>query len=492
MERRKVKLEKLIEGLDLDVRGPLDIDVYGIGSNSQTVSPGDLFIARRGQKFDATQFIPDAAEAGAVAALTDLYNPFASTLTQLITPDVTRLEEELAERFYDYPARKLSLIGITGTNGKTTTSYLLHHLLERCGLIGTVEWRIGRCTLPATRTTPDRVTLAKFFYEMVEAKLERAVMEVSSHALDQGRTRSLNFDAAVFTNLTQDHLDYHQTMEEYAAAKAKLFSSLEKSAWAVVNIDDPAHKVMIANCPAQILTYGFDMRSDLRASDLCQAAEGMEFTVHYQGRSHTFATKLIGRFNVYNLLAAIGVGLTQKLALSDILAKLSSFSSVPGRLERVPNDLGLPIFVDYAHTDDALRNVLETLQECKKGRIITVFGCGGSRDQGKRPKMARVAESLSDVVIITSDNPRQEDPEEIIRQVLNGITNRSECLVEVDRKNAIAKAIALSKENDIVLIAGKGHEKTQEFKDHSVPFDDCLEAMSACQSLQKPAADKAD
>ena len=488
MERRKVKLKKLIEGLDLDVRGSLDIDVYGIGSNSQTLSPGDLFIARRGQKFDATHFIPDVAEAGAVAALTDLYNPFAPSVTQLITSDVTRLEQELVQRFYDYPARKLSLIGVTGTNGKTTTSYLLHHLFEPCGLIGTVEWRLGHSTLPATRTTPDLVTLTKFFYEMVGAKCQRAVMEVSSHALFQGRTRSFIFDVAVFTNLTQDHLDYHHTMEEYAAAKAKLFSPLEKTAWAVVNIDDPAYQVMIANCPAQILTYGFDTKADLRASDLCLTAEGMQFTIHHQGASYLFSSKLIGRFNVYNLLAAIGVGLTQKLPLSDILAKLASFSSVPGRLERVPNDGNIPIFVDYAHTDDALRNVLETLQECKKGRIITVFGCGGSRDPGKRPKMARVAENLSDVVIITSDNPRQEDPEEIIRQVLTGITNRSECHVEVDRKNAIAKAIALAKENDIVLIAGKGHEKTQEFKDHTIPFDDCLVAKEA---LQITSADKA-
>ena len=491
MERRKVKLEKLIEGLDLDVRGSLDVDVYGIGSNSQTVCPGDLFIARRGQKFDATQFIPDVAEAGAVAALTDLYNPFAPSVTQLITSDVAHLEEELVQRFYDYPARKLSLIGITGTNGKTTTSYLLHHLFQPCGLIGTVEWRLGHSTVPATRTTPDLVTLTKFFYEMSGARCQRAVMEVSSHALSQGRARSFTFDVAVFTNLTQDHLDYHHTMEEYAAAKAKLFSSLDKKASAVVNIDDPACPMMVANCPAQILTYGFDTKAELRASDLRLTAEGMEFIIHYQGASHSFTSKLIGRFNVYNLLAAIGVGITQNLALSDVLAKLSSFSSVPGRLERVPNNRDVPIFVDYAHTDDALRNVLETLQECKKGRIITVFGCGGSRDVGKRPKMARIAESLSDVVIITSDNPRQEDPEEIIRQVLNGITNRSECHVEVDRKKAIAKAVSLAKENDIVLIAGKGHEKTQEFKDHSIPFDDCLVAKEACQLQQTTDVDKA-
>lgn len=477
MERRKVKIQDLIQDLNITVRGPLDVTVSGVSSNSQTIQPGDLFLARRGQKFDAAEFIPQAAEAGALAALTETYNPFAPHITQLITSEFARHEEELIQRFYDYPARKLSLIGITGTNGKTTTSYLLHHLLTPCGLIGTVEWCIGTATLPATRTTPDLATLSKFFYEMTLAQCQHAVMEVSSHALMQGRTRGFSFDVAIFTNLTQDHLDYHQTMDNYAAAKAQLFSSLTKNGCAIVNIDDPAHQVMIAKCSAQIFTYGFGP-ADLRASDLRQTAAGMEFNIHYQGQVYPFATKLIGRFNVYNLLAAISAGLTQNLSLPSVLARLSTFSSVPGRLERVENPRNLPIFVDYAHTDDALRNVLETLQECKKGRIITVFGCGGDRDRDKRPKMARAAESLSDVVIVTSDNPRQEDPQEIIRQVLTGISNQSQCLVEVDRKQAIVKAIQLAHDNDIVLIAGKGHEKIQEFKDHSIPFDDCLVARS--------------
>ncbi|MBS0615743.1 MAG: UDP-N-acetylmuramoyl-L-alanyl-D-glutamate--2,6-diaminopimelate ligase [Verrucomicrobia bacterium] len=487
MER---KLNNLIAGLDLNARGSLDIEITGISSNSQTIKPGDLFLARRGKKFDATEFIPQAAAAGAVAVLSDIYNPFASEITQLITSDFAFHEEELIQRFYDYPARKLSLIGITGTNGKTTTSYLLHHLFDPCGLIGTVEWRTGNATMPADRTTPDLLTLTKLFYEMAQSKCERAVMEVSSHALTQGRARSFSFDVAVFTNLTQDHLDYHQTMENYAAAKALLFSSLSNSASAVVNVDDPAHKIILAQCKANVFTYGFGA-ADLRASDLHQTASGMEFNLHYRGNVHAFCSKLIGRFNVYNILAAVSVGLTQGFSMKFILSKLSAFSSVPGRLERVVNPQGLPIFVDYAHTDDALRNVLETLQECKKGRIITVFGCGGSRDAGKRPKMARAAESLSDVIIVTSDNPRAEDPDEIIRQVLTGITNRSQCLVEVDRRKAIAKAVSIAQKDDIILIAGKGHEKTQEFKDHSIPFDDCLEAKQACFDLQRAFVDKA-
>lgn len=309
-------------------------------------------------------------------------------------------------------------------------------------------------------------------------------MEVSSHALDQGRVHSIEFDVAVFTNLTQDHLDYHKTMEEYAGAKAKLFTSLEKGhkkspKTAVVNADSPYCAQMIAGCKADLIRYGIQQPCDLVASSVRLTPHGMEFDVSYRGAFAHFTSPLIGRYNVYNLLAATGVGLARGFALEEIAASLKDFGRIPGRLERVANDKGLNIFVDYAHTDDALSNVLKTLQEFKKGRLITVFGCGGNRDSAKRPKMGAVAEALSDLAIVTSDNPRNEEPEEIIRAILTGLKNPAQAMVIVDRQQAIRKAVQMALPDDIVLIAGKGHENTQIFSNQTIDFDDRIVAAEA-------------
>jgi UDP-N-acetylmuramoyl-L-alanyl-D-glutamate--2,6-diaminopimelate ligase len=488
MER--VKLKKLLKNIPVQaIKGSKEIEIAGLCANSKLVTPGDLFIAKRGLTHDGARFIPDAVAAGASAILTDLYDPFFTQVVQIIHPDVSAVEAAIAKEFYGHPSDQLFLVGITGTNGKTTTSYLVRHLLEkngeRCGLIGTIEWIIGQHVFPSTITTPDILRNYKLFQEMVAKGCQSCVMEVSSHALDQGRVRSIEFDVAVFTNLTQDHLDYHQTMQEYAKAKAQLFSTLkgEKpfAKKVIVNADSPYSAQMIADCPAEVLSYGIERPSDLRAQEIRLSAMGMEFDVNFRGKTHLFTSSSIGRFNVYNLLAATGVALARGLTLEQIGAALNTFTSVPGRLERVPNDKGLNIFVDYAHTDDALSNVLNTLRELKTGRLITVFGCGGNRDVNKRPKMGAVVETLSDLSIITSDNPRQEDPEEIIRNILVGLTNPAHALVIVDREEAIHRAIQMAKPNDIVLIAGKGHENYQIFSHQTIDFDDRTIAIAACK-----------
>lgn len=472
MELKLKSLLKNISGYTL--RGSKDIEITGITANSKLVAPGNLFVAKK----SGVRFIPEAAAAGAAAIVTDVYDPFLENVVQVIHPNVEEIEPELANTFYDNPAEKLFIIGITGTNGKTTTSYLVKHLLDPCGLIGTVEWIVGKTILPSTHTTPDLITNTKLFHDMLVQGCNSVVMEVSSHALDQGRVRTIPFDAAIFTNLTLDHLDYHQTMENYAAAKAKLFETLEGIA--IYNIDDPWHKAVLQNCSAKKLSYGFGPEAFVRASKCTLSPQGMEFHVLHEGKEVLFRSTLIGRFNVYNQLAAVCVGLHRGMPLEEIAQSLSRFRHVPGRLERVDNARRLNIFVDYAHTDDALKNVLETLSELKKARLITVFGCGGNRDASKRPKMAAVAEKYCDFVIVTNDNPRNEDPEEIARHIISGFQSKSRFVVELDREAAIRKAIEMANPEDIILIAGKGHETYQIFPNVTLPFDDRLIARQSC------------
>ncbi len=488
MER--VKLKKLLKSITPQaIKGSKETQITGLTSNSKLVAPGNLFIAKKGLSSDGARFIPDAVAAGATAILTDLYNPFYPHITQIIHPDVAEIEAAIAHRFYDFPCTRLFLVGITGTNGKTTTSYLIRRLLEKkkkgCGLIGTIETIVGKNIYPSTHTTPDLLQNLKLFHEMVAAGCQSCTMEVSSHALEQGRVRSIEFDVAVFTNLTQDHLDYHETMQQYGLAKAKLFSSLKKGATAVINADSLASSQMIADCKADRIFYGIEHPCDLRASSIQLSASGMEFDLTFQDQIQHISSPLIGRYNVYNLLAATAAGLVYGMTLEEMASLFKDFSQVPGRLERIPNNKGLNIFVDYAHTDDALRNVLQTLQEFKTGRLITVFGCGGDRDPLKRPKMGAAVEEFSDLPIVTSDNPRSEDPEAIIRAILPGLKNPSRALVIVDREEAIHQAIALAKPEDIVLIAGKGHETDQVFSHKTIHFDDREVARAAVCALAK-------
>lgn len=479
-----VKLRKLLKNVSaLCVKGSQEVEITGLCAHSRRVAPGNLFIAKKGLTHDGARFISDAVAAGAAAIVTDLYDPFYPDVTQVITEDVSAAEAHLAQEYYQCASQKLFLVGITGTNGKTTTAYLVKHLLDTlsspCGLIGTVEWIAGQHVFPSSMTTPDLLTTHKLFHEMVAQRCRACVMEVSSHALDQQRVRGIPFDVAVFTNLTQDHLDYHKTLEAYADAKAALFAAQPK--WAVLNGDSPYAARMRQDCAATLLTYGIDTACDLKAENPLLTPSGLSCTIAYQGRTAFLQSALIGRFNVYNLLAAIGVGLARGFALEECVRALACFTGVSGRLERVPNARGLNIFVDYAHTDDALDNVLRTLREIPHKRILTVFGCGGSRDAAKRPKMGAVVERHSDLVFITSDNPRAEDPLDIIAHILPGLQNPDRAYIIPDRREAIRQAIRLCTPDDILLIAGKGHETTQIFDGSAVHFDDRECAKSAVE-----------
>ncbi|MGD0664149.1 MAG: UDP-N-acetylmuramoyl-L-alanyl-D-glutamate--2,6-diaminopimelate ligase [Rhabdochlamydiaceae bacterium] len=481
----KMKIKTLFKDIDsVEIRGGKDVDITGISANSKSIGPGFLFIVKRGQTFNGSKFIPEVVAAGASAILTDTYNPFLTEVSQVIHPDPASIELTLAKRFYRDPASKMEMIGVTGTNGKTTTTFLIKYLLEKnkkvCGLIGTVMWMTGKKVFPSTHTTPDALTLTRLFSEMVDADATTSIIEVTSHALEQKRVAGIDFQTAVFTNLTQDHLDYHKTMDAYADAKALLFSSLSSSAWAVINIDDPVSSVMMRSCKAHLLTYGLISTATLRASDLKMTARSMRFNIHYKGQVHLLKTQLIGRFNVYNILAAAGVALIHGMSLADICKAMKNFAGIPGRLERVSNRKKLQVFVDFSHTPDALEKALKTLQEFNKGRLITVYGCGGDRDAQKRPLMGLIAEKLSDVAILTSDNPRSESPEAIARQVLEGCKEPEKTIVELDRQRAIAKAIKLATPRDIILIAGKGHETTQTFAHRTIHFDDREVAKDAC------------
>lgn len=482
-----MKLKRLLKNISsIDIRGSKEIEITGLSSNSKTVVPGNLFIAKKGLSAQGAQFIDEAIDAGASAILTDMYNPFLNKeVVQLIAKDLQGLEGKLAAEFYQNPSKDVFMVGVTGTSGKTTTTYLIRHVLETLlgptGLIGTVECIIGKQYLPSTLTTPDVITNHKLLHEMKLCGCKAAVMEVSSHGLVQGRVCHIDFDVAVFTNLSQDHLDYHKDMQAYAEAKATLFSSLSASKIAVINADSCWSSEMIKNCPATILSYGVDQEADLKACDLKLEEHSSQFNVEYKGEKYPFSAPLIGRFNVYNYLTAISVGIAKGLPFKKVLDALSSFSVVPGRLQKVSNKKGLHIFVDYSHKPDALENVLSTLSQIKKGKLICLFGCGGNRDTLKRPLMGEIAERLSDEVVITSDNPRSEDPLAIIHQIMQGIKYPANVLVEPDRRSAIEKAIGRMKKDDILLIAGKGHETYQVFSHTTVEFDDSKVAAESCK-----------
>ncbi len=479
--RNIMKLKKLIDGLDIKVvKGSKEIDITGLSSNSKQVGPGFLYIAKRGGTHDGNQYVSDAIQAGAIAILSDLYNPFLDAVTQLITKDTKSAESLLAARFYDYPFEKLFLVGITGTSGKTTTSYLIKHVLGDIGLIGTIESIVGEHRIKSDLTTPDCITCYKLLKEMCFEKIPSAVMEVTSHALSQNRVQGILFDVALFTNLTPEHLDYHENMSAYANEKAKLFTSLKVNGVAILNSDDEWSSLMKTD--RKIITYGINNSSDFRAKDIVMSLSGTKFILQFDGREELIRIPLIGRFNVYNALAAIAVAFVKGMDIVDIKKKIQTFKPVPGRLQAVPCKDDCCIFVDFSHKADALKNVLETIQEVKKGKIITVFGCGGNRDREKRPAMAKIAEDYSDIVIVTSDNPRSEDPEGIIRDIQKGFAKKT-YLIEIDRKKAIEKGIALLNKGDILLIAGKGHETNQIFADRSIFFDDVKVAQELANAV---------
>ena len=474
------------------IAGPVDRTVESIAYDSRRVQKNCLFVALRGEKSDGHQFIDQAIERGATVIVAER-EAQQGPATWVQVADTRAALADLSAAFYDRPARRLKLAAVTGTNGKTTTTFLIKHICEnagmRCGLIGTVRYEIGERVLPAVRTTPFALELQELLAQIVNAGCKAAAMEVSSHALAQERTRGLEWDVAVFTNLTQDHLDFHGTMENYFDAKVRLFTDLaqqqqKKKAVAVVNIDDRYGEKLIDRLAKDfpVVTYGMSARADFRASNYRPEFAGTSYQLDARGKSYLVRVPLIGRFNVSNSLAALAAANSLGINLRDAILSLAKSPQVPGRLEAVAAKRQFQVFVDYAHTPDALLNVLKTCRELSPRKLIVVFGCGGDRDRQKRPLMARAADENADFSIITSDNPRKEDPEAIIAEVEKGF--RSERYEKItERAAAIARAIALAQPRDIVVIAGKGHEAYQEFADYTVPFDDLQVARRALESL---------
>lgn len=457
-----MKIKTLFREIDITIKGSKEIAITGISSDSRTVSPGNLFIAKKGSSFDGSEFIPEALNAGAVAILTDIFDPFLK-VTQVIHSAPETLTAPLVARYFGQPSEKLYMVGVTGTKGKTTTSYLIKHLLDAlslsAGLVGTIETVIGERRFASTLTTHDVISNQRWLREMVQTGCKAAVLEVSSHGLAQGRVEEIAFDVGIFTNLYPDHLDYHQTIEEYAKAKRKLFEVAKR---AILNADSSWSDFM-----GKGFTFGIE-KGQLRAENISLQADHTQFTV--EGVS--FEIPLIGRFNIYNALAAVAVGLDRGAALSQIAEILNKFTSVPARLERIGN-----VFIDFAHSGEALENVLKALREIAKGKVIVVFGCGGNRDPNRRIGMGKAADLFSDFAIITNDNPRKEDPVEIAKQIASAF--KGPPLIELDRKKAIQMAIQMAQKDDLVLIAGKGHEKVQIFAEQTIPFDD-VEIVRQC------------
>ena len=502
MARDPITLAQLLVALRgqvdvLEQRRDVSCPVRSITDDSRAVTEGSLFVAVKGERVDGHEFVEQAIKAGAVAVVAQGAVP-SGPLPFVRVADSRKALGLLGSRFHGDPSAYLKMIGVTGTNGKTTTTYLCKALLEgvgrQVGLIGTVGYQIGQETLPASHTTPGALDLQALLAKMVECGLTAAVMEVSSHALALDRTAGCEYDVAVFTNLTQDHLDFHHTMDEYYEAKLRLFAGLgggQKSGKrALVNMDDPRGKAIKAVCPVPVWGYALHSPADLKAERVRLSLAGTRFTAATPAGSFTVESRLVGEHNVYNLLGAVGVALHDGATFDQIREAAAKITNVPGRFERVSSGQDFTVVVDYAHTEDALLRLLTAAQTLKTGRIITVFGCGGDRDRGKRPKMGRAAVEYSDVVVLTSDNPRTEDPMAILHEVEIGVRdalvsrNHVQYRLVPDRREAIGAAIREARGGDMVLIAGKGHEDYQIIGTKKFHFDDREVAREAIQQLR--------
>jgi UDP-N-acetylmuramoyl-L-alanyl-D-glutamate--2,6-diaminopimelate ligase len=457
--------------------GDMNIAITGVSFDSRLAKSGSLFVAIKGTQSDGHLFISSAIALGAVAVVCEkLPDELAEKITYVTVKDSAHSLGIIASNFYGDPSTKIKLVGITGTNGKTTVATLLYKLYMslgyKAGLLSTVENKIAEKILPSTHTTPDPIKINELLVQMIAEGCAYCFMEVSSHAVDQGRIEGLKFTGAIFTNITDDHLDYHRTFESYIRAKKGFFDALPSDAFALVNVDDKRGMVMVQNCKAKKHTYGLKKMADYKGRIITNTIEGLELEIG--NRSVWF--KLIGDFNAYNLLAVYGAASLLKADQESVLMRLSSLTSASGRFEIVMPGSKFTGIVDYAHTPDAIKNVLETITQLRTGQeqVISVIGCGGNRDKTKRPLMAAIACKYSDKVILTSDNPRDEDPMEIIREMQKGVgpTEAKKTLVMADREEAIKTACMMAKEKDIVIIAGKGHETYQEIKGVKHPFDD--------------------
>jgi len=453
-----------------------DVEIEDIAYDSRRVKNGSLFVAIKGTHRDGHNFVPEAIARGAVAIVGERFLQAGCDIPQLVVKNSRQALASLSASFYGFPSRKIKVIGVTGTNGKTTTTHLLFSILRRAGfgvgLIGTIYYRTLQRTLPAPVTTPESRDLQCYLAEMVAQGLDYAVAEVSSHALDQGRVREVDFSAAVFTNLAPEHLDYHASLEDYLQAKASLFRGLSPRSFACINIDDEAADSIMREVKARVVTFALKKEADISASIGTMSLSGTQFRLQTPSGDVSVRWGFLGRHNVYNALAAAASAHGLGLDVETIKKGLEAAEPVPGRLEKVDCGQDFTVLVDYAHTDHALRAVLSMLREITPGRILLVFGCGGDRDRSKRPRMGRVATELTDYFWLTNDNPRTERPLDIIEEIRQGINSRASYAVEPERRRAIEAALSSARSGDIVLIAGKGHEQRQVFKDKILAFDD--------------------
>lgn len=465
--------------------------VTAVCDDSRRISPGAVFVALRGTQSDGRDHVPEALARGAVLVLGEGFSSRGDPRIVDI-PDARMLLAQLALRWYGLAADGcggMKLLGVTGTNGKSTTTFMTRAILRaagwRCGLLGTVQYELCGRSVAAPMTTPGPLDLAAYLRECADHGAVAAVMEVSSHALDQRRTEGLRFAAAAYTNLSGDHLDYHGTLAAYRGAKARLFEGLAADAVALVNRDDPEHRHMVARTAARVIGYALDAPAEISATISRSTSEGTYYRLRIDGRELVLENALVGRHNVYNALAAAGLAWSVGVPVDAIADGLAALRNVPGRLQRVPCESAADVFVDYAHSDDALRNVLSVLKPLTRGRLIVVFGCGGDRDRTKRPRMARVAAEFADAIYVTSDNPRSEVPTEIIAEILTGFDPAARARVQTDpdRAAAIHAALSLATGGDVVLIAGKGHEDYQIIGSQRIHFDDVEVAIAAAASL---------
>ncbi|OEF96077.1 UDP-N-acetylmuramoyl-L-alanyl-D-glutamate--2,6-diaminopimelate ligase [Desulfuribacillus alkaliarsenatis] len=471
------------------------VQIKSLTSDSRKVQRGSLFACVPGHTVDGHDYALDAVKNGAVALIAE--RRLQIDTPQIIVPSIQKALPIIADKFYSHPTRSLKLIGITGTNGKTTTTYLVEKIFKdygkKTGVIGTIEMRIGEEKYPVANTTPEPISLQENFHMMVEKEVEVAVIEVSSHALELHRVAGCDFDIAVFTNFTQDHLDFHSSLDEYKQAKAKLFSRLGNAygdyeqKYTVLNADDPEYSYFAAAAIMQGFTYGIKNDADIKAYNIVNRPEGAKFTVDTPLGSTDISLKMSGEFSVYNALAAIAISLLQGVPLTLIKDSLEAVPGVPGRFEKVDVGQDFTIIVDYAHTADSLENVLKTIKGFSAKRIITVFGCGGDRDKSKRPLMGNVSKKYSDISIITSDNPRTEDVKSIIDNIMVAFKDAPDAsYIRIDdRTSAIEHAVNIAEKDDVILIAGKGHETYQIIGTQKYDYDDRLKAIEAVRKKDR-------
>jgi UDP-N-acetylmuramoyl-L-alanyl-D-glutamate--2,6-diaminopimelate ligase len=489
-----MRLKQLIKGLDYQQLEDFsdDVEVKGISCNSEDIAPGYLFVAISGQKVDGHNFIEQAIAKGARALIIQRDIPLKNKLAKIKVKDSRLALASVCAAFFHYPAKQLKVIGITGTNGKTTVSYIIEKILAEANfpaaVLGTINYRIGNKKYQALNTTPRADRLQAFLHQSACAKFKYAIMEVSSHALDQHRVEGVDFSTAIFTNLSHEHLDYHRNLEDYFSCKLRLFEGLDKDAWAIINLDQPYAERIAKRIRSKCLTYGIEQPAQCRAVDLRLEGEKSRFRAITPFGNLDIESPLVGRYNVYNILAAISAALVEGIDPADIREALKTVAAIPGRLEGVDCGQNFSVYIDYAHTADALKQVLSNLKELKKGRTILVFGCGGDRDKAKRSLMGETACCLSDFVFITSDNPRSEDPGEIITDIIQGIDKEiNNYKVVLDRQQAIFEALSFAQKYDTVVIAGKGHESRQIFSDKTIYFNDrkVAEEILSCLPLKK-------